>query len=188
MKVIYLHGFRSDPLLSNTAKYLKGKMGKDFISYSLYDTPSRNISNIIVELNTLHKREELLFVGSSLGGFYAYYLSNHFSAEAILVNPVIRPHLHMRKYMDTKYRSFYQEQYITMTSSDIAEFEDLFYAINGNNVEFSNYTVWLGEKDEFLNIPEITKHFQTARELIVFKNEKHRFGQFQENFERFLTK
>ena len=40
-----------------------------------------------------------LFIGSSLGGFYASYFAEKFDSKAVLINPASNPYLGMKMYL-----------------------------------------------------------------------------------------
>ena len=91
--ILYFHGFKS----SSNSK--KAHNLKKFINNS-----SKNTSIIIPDLNDgFHKADaqinnlirscetDLVFMGSSLGGYYALYYAQQLSAKAVLINPAIPP-------------------------------------------------------------------------------------------------
>ena len=97
--LVYLHGFNSSP------QTVKGR--KLAAAAAALDEPPR------VQVPALHHRPalamrdvrawvdanirdhaaltSLTFVGSSLGGFYATWLAEHYGTRAIVINPSVRP-------------------------------------------------------------------------------------------------
>lgn len=92
MRVIYLHGFNSSgnahkSQLLSRAILNEFKFSVEYLSPDLFFDPSKTI-NLINSLRA--EGNELVFIGSSLGGFYAQYFASQYpSAKIILINPVI---------------------------------------------------------------------------------------------------
>ena len=66
--------------------------------------------------------DELTFVGSSLGGFYATYLAERHDAKAVLINPAIRPFESLAAYLGPQ-RNPYTGTSYELTREHFAELE-----------------------------------------------------------------
>jgi len=66
----------------------------------------------------------LAFVGSSLGGFYATFLAEHYGAKAVLINPAIRPAESLASYLGPQRNTVSGETY-ELTREHFAELEAL---------------------------------------------------------------
>ncbi len=95
-KILYLHGFNSSPE-SHKAKlmlsYFEKKSNSDLLlcpQIPIVPDEARVFLEQLVE-ETL-KHHHLSIVGSSLGGYYATYLAEKYSSNAVLINPSIRPY------------------------------------------------------------------------------------------------
>lgn len=90
--ILYIHGFRAKGN-GEKATMLRDYFRKErVISPSLKHKPEEDIE----DLKTIIKKywiegEKVIVVGSSLGGFYAYYLSVIFNIPCILINPCFNP-------------------------------------------------------------------------------------------------
>jgi uncharacterized protein len=100
--IIYLHGFRSSSQ-SVKAKALKvyvqqrGLMSHVAIP-DLNHRPTQAISQI--QMLTIGKPiDQLTFVGSSLGGFYATVLAERMGARAVVINPPVKPSDNLESYI-----------------------------------------------------------------------------------------
>lgn len=93
MNIIYLHGFQSSALS------IKGQQLKDYCACHTLHTvylPDLNMQplQVIENLsNLIEQLDDVVLVGSSLGGFYTTQLVAKYGIPAVLINPVVRPWL-----------------------------------------------------------------------------------------------
>ena len=90
MTFIYLHGFNSDGEGWKADALRRQFPAATIWAPDLPANPSEVISIIKVFLETAEA--ETVLVGTSLGGFYAYWASAHFNLPAFLFNPSLSPH------------------------------------------------------------------------------------------------
>ena len=91
MNILYLHGFQSSALS------IKGQQLKDYCtlytSYTVHlpdlNMPPLQVIETISDL--IRQLDDVVVVGSSLGGFYATQLVAKHSVPAVLINPAMRP-------------------------------------------------------------------------------------------------
>lgn len=100
MKIIYLHGFASSGK-SPKIDALRAEFGdKNVIAPDLPMDPLaviEQVSDLIVETIYESNGDYPVLVGTSLGGFYARYLSLAFGARCILINPSYEPSISLRQ-------------------------------------------------------------------------------------------
>lgn len=93
MKIlVYLHGFLSSPR-SQKGLWLRDAAQKEeigFLAPDLNRSPLE-VKALLDHLAEEHCADELFVVGSSLGGFYAYYLAQISAATTALLNPAMVP-------------------------------------------------------------------------------------------------
>ena len=91
MNIIYLHGFKSSALS------IKGQQIKDYcqqlnhVQVHLPDLnlpPEQTMAHVAAMIENL---DQVVLVGSSLGGFYATQLVAKYGVPAVLINPAMRP-------------------------------------------------------------------------------------------------
>ncbi len=189
MKIFYLHGFRSHYQNSSKVKFLKKKFGDDFISYDLFDSPLENIRKVIKNILDNSVREEKMFIGTSLGGFYANYLSNRFRGHSLLINPVIKPHIHMKKnyYLQELTCFTDNSKSICIDEKAISEFEKMFYELENNDNNSLSRTIWRSKNDlQITNTDEIYDYYKSS-EIQLF-DDNHRFEKFEKCFEKWFPK
>ena len=91
MNILYLHGFQSSVLS------IKGQQLKDYCtrytSYTVHlpdlNMPPLQVIETISDL--IRQLDDVVLIGSSLGGFYATQLVAKHSVPAVLINPAMRP-------------------------------------------------------------------------------------------------
>ena len=99
--LIYIHGFNSGPA-SNTCGKLRvlfeNTMALEYPSEGLF---ADNLALLCQQVEQLKSAATtpLVFVGSSLGGFYTSQVAPLFSANCMLINPAIRPAQSLRQFL-----------------------------------------------------------------------------------------
>ena len=89
-RIIYIHGFLSDAGSSKPAKIQKLLPDYKIIADSFSPNPHKAIEHLkelFEEANT-----EVIFMGTSLGGFYAMFMAAKLGVECICINPSILSH------------------------------------------------------------------------------------------------
>lgn len=92
MKIVYLHGLGSTGTSEKSAALMSVFGKQNVIAPDLPLDPEQTISlvtNLVTPL--LKNKEKVIFIGTSLGGFWANYFSNMFQMECIIVNPMLIP-------------------------------------------------------------------------------------------------
>jgi len=93
MNIIFLHGRLSNPETSHTAKAVKKyftTLGEDVYvpDYKPNKKTEEEIESYLINyVKELGLTEDLVFIGISLGGFWALKLANRFNRVCVLLNP-----------------------------------------------------------------------------------------------------
>lgn len=92
--LLYLHGFRSSPL-SNKARITANAVGLrhpdvTWLCPALAASPKQAMDEVLAATADW-PHESMAVMGSSLGGFYATWLAEHFGCKAVLLNPAVKP-------------------------------------------------------------------------------------------------
>ena len=100
--LIYLHGFNSSPQSHKAqvlGRYLAERgLGECYACPALPHQPEAAVAVIETELARAPKGPVTL-VGSSLGGYYATWLSENHGLKAVLINPAVHPHRDLRAFL-----------------------------------------------------------------------------------------
>jgi len=90
--IIYIHGFASSGQ-SEKAQIIKKNLSTSFrvLTPSLPYIPELAIESLedMIKLLKYELDQEVYLIGSSLGGFYATYLSKIFNLKTVLINPLV---------------------------------------------------------------------------------------------------
>jgi predicted esterase YcpF (UPF0227 family) len=100
--LLYLHGFRSSPQ-SAKAQIMAQRVqtrhpGVTWWCPQLPASPAQAM-DLLLQGTADWPREQMAVMGSSLGGFYAAWLSAHLSAPAVLINPAVHPSRDLARYI-----------------------------------------------------------------------------------------
>lgn len=168
MKVFYFSGFGGNEG-SETFKFiLKNYLQVKFI---IYDNINAEIA--YKEIDTQLKGEILenqLFIGQSLGGFWAEYFAIKYNQKLILINPSLDPENSLKKYNLSsqdleKYKNFKSKDHVKDATIILSENDSLvnpitvkkkydkkakFVMVEGDH-KFTNFTVLKHEIDYFLS-------------------------------------
>ncbi len=95
--IIYIHGFGSSAQGTKSKQFREyfKKKGECFIAPSLSYVPELAISTLedIIE----NCGCDVKLMGSSLGGFYALYLSQKYNLKAVLINPAVNAEVTLKR-------------------------------------------------------------------------------------------
>ncbi|MBI2294566.1 MAG: esterase, partial [Betaproteobacteria bacterium] len=172
--LIYLHGFNSSPA-SSKASLLRQKLesmgrGAEFAAPALPHRPSAAIELLKAEVA---RHPGAALVGSSLGGFYASWLSEKHALRAVLVNPAVRPHELLRSLLGVQQNLHTGERY-EFTAEHLEEIAALEVA----RVTPERYLLMVRTGDELLDYREAVAKYRGCRQLVL-EGGDHAFSDFE---------
>jgi len=121
----------------------------------------------------------LAFIGSSLGGFYATSLAEHYRAQAVLINPAVHPQERWHKYQGT-HRNYHTGEPVAVTPEHTRELEALAPA---GLARPQNYLVFLQCHDEVLDYRKAVAFYGDSQ-CVLRKDGDHSYAQFQRELPR----
>ena len=167
--IVYLHGFRSSPF-SMKAKMthraildLKGE-GVDVEWYcpQLPPSPKEAMAMVVMHIKS-QNYERLSIIGSSLGGYYATYLAELFSAQATLLNPAIEPARDLESYIG-ELKAWHSDEAFHFKPEYIQELNDLYIK---NITKPNRYYLIAAKGDEVLDWQEMVAKYPGAQQLVL---------------------
>jgi predicted esterase YcpF (UPF0227 family) len=172
MKIIYLHGFGSSGK-SAKSDALKAVFGDDHVEAPNLPINPRSVVEMVQSIVKNNKDEPIVFVGTSLGGFYAHYFSTKFDAPCVLVNPSTEPHITMRERLG-KSKNYATGEDFWVTEDFIDEWEamatEIAFDQNGANIH-----LFLAADDDVLNPEVARKNIPYIKSLTVTEDGGHRY-------------
>jgi hypothetical protein len=109
---IYLHGFNSSGE-SAKGRYFEQQFSEFKVHRPSYPTDPDNAISFLSDFNNKHIEpgQKTLLIGSSLGGYYAQYLSRQFHTGVVMINPALTPAVTLAPYLGLQTNFYTQEQY-----------------------------------------------------------------------------
>jgi uncharacterized protein len=127
--LVYLHGFNSSPLSVKGRKIAAGAAAladpPRVHLPALHHHPAAAIRDVCawVDVNVVG-RGVLTFIGSSLGGYYASWLAEHYGARAVVINPAVRPTVALQGHLEPQ-RNLHTGEEWQLTPAHFAALEAL---------------------------------------------------------------
>lgn len=179
--LIYLHGFLSSPE-SAKATILKSWLSENRpdIEYccpqlSAYSDETKFCLNNIVEN---YADAIPMVVGSSLGGYWATWLSESYDLPAVLINPAVKPSIFLPGYVGVELENYYTEERYILRQKDV---DDLREVDTPYIKRVENYWLLAQTDDDTLDYRLSVQKYSGCRQLVE-EGGNHSF----ENFERWL--
>ena len=118
--------------------------------------------------------EHLVLMGSSLGGYYATYLSEFYQAPAVLINPAVRPYELWESHLGES-RNYYSGEVHVVTREHIEELRQIDVTPLSHP---KNFNVFLQTGDETLDYRQALEKFG-AGQCVVHENGSHSYDDFE---------
>jgi uncharacterized protein len=174
--IIFIHGFGSNGK-GTKSEILKKEL--NVVSPSLSTIPDLAISTLedLIEY-FLNINEPVKIIGSSLGGFYAIYLSKKYNIPAVLINPAVFAYKTLTRaigsavnyYDNTSYE--WNENHLKMLKK--------YYV---KNPDIKNLYLLTQTGDEVLNYEEAVYHL-TGVKMIIEEGGNHGFQNIETKIEQ----
>ncbi len=179
--IIYIHGF------SSSENSVKGQILKNYfagkekvLTPGLPEEPNKTIK-ILEELIDNSKGENVMLIGSSLGGFYALAMhSKYENLKTVLINPALFPWEQLKPYVGMnisksngqsfEWKAEYLEQ-LRKQNDDIGDKKS------------DKIMLLLAKDDELIDYKNTMSLLGKTGELIVLENAGHQFSRFDEVLE-----
>lgn len=174
--ILYIHGFNSSPASHKALQILERlrSLGREreFACPALPHRPAQAIDMLEGLVAALPAAETTL-IGSSLGGFYATWLTEKSGVRSVLVNPAITPHEGLRAYLGPQ-KNLYTAEAYELTETHLAELARLHVP---KPARTDRYLLMHTTGDELLDWGIAVEHYAGCRSVIV-QGSDHGFAEF----------
>ncbi len=180
--IINLHGFNSGP--GAKAEELQKQFPHcEVIAPQLSYDPKQAIK-VISDIVDEHIESDIHIVGTSLGAFYAMYISTKYSSRMnmfyYLLNTSFEPHITLRRYEGKVISNYKTGEQFETTAEFFHTLTILFLKIRGlyNADCIHSSTYFIGTEDEvidFTNFTDFIKSFEVPYRL-HYSKQNHRFS------------
>jgi len=161
---IYVHGFNSSPKSFKAQQVLECFRHSGAASQLSVPELSHFPDEAIEQLKSLVEgADKVLLIGSSLGGFYSTWLTEHYAnACAVLVNPAVAPH-RLLSAMLGETENFYTGQRYQLTHQHMAQLEALFLP---QTTHPERLLLLQQQGDETLDYRDAVGYYKTSRQIV----------------------
>ena len=182
-KLIYLHGLNSAPqstkatTLKAHVEALPQAIRPLLLIPALPHRPAEAMSMVGHMIDTIGPRG-LTLIGSSLGGYYATWLAEHYAIDrvkAVLINPTTGPAQDLKPYMGRQ-RNLYTGAEYDLTDDHLREFLELKV---DRLTDPERYLLMVETGDEVLDYRLAIRHYAGAYQLVLGGGD-HAFQHFEE--------
>jgi predicted esterase YcpF (UPF0227 family) len=176
--IIYIHSFGSSGQSGKAIQFREffKSIDEPFIAPSLSYVPELGMSTL-EELIVSYA--EVTLIGSSLGGYYAFYLAEKYGLKAVLINPAV-PSIKSLEYAQSQKGyacNYYDDSYFKWDDRHIEMLEK--YEVD---VKRGKYLLLLQKDDELLDYKDALDKLPKA-EILLEEGGKHTFEKVSRHFE-----
>jgi hypothetical protein len=174
--IVYLHGFNSAGSVNNDKVIGLQKIDEvHIVTYDSFSKADEIIDKICDEIEHL---DDIVFIGTSLGAFFAAQLGKKFNAPCVLINPLFKPEVNLMQFLGVE-----QKNYVTGSVKFLTPYALMSYAALPNIVATDGFAInpliIIAEDDELIPF-EMSAEYFSEHEIILTEKGGHRFNNIGE--------
>lgn len=173
--IIYLHGFGSTGVSPKSQALIEAFPDADVIAPTLPITPAA-IIHAVSEIVHTATSYPIIFVGTSLGGFWANYFAQHFDALAVIVNPATRPAQSLAEKVNKELYNYQTGEPITVTSDDVFQYTEC-QALAKANYNGALVHAFFAENDEVIDYTKSIADLKFFKTCTITATGGHRYDE-----------
>lgn len=175
-KYIYIHGFGGSGLGVKSSLF-REYFGDTIICPSLSYVPALAIDTLKQLIEQMIDHATVTLIGSSLGGYYAIYLAEHYGLKAVLINPSIHPYETLKKVYGIAF-NYHDESKFEWNKQHTHVLRE--YEVH--TITPQQYMVLLQTGDELLDYRQAQHKFHDAT-VVVEEGGNHSYENIESKFE-----
>ena len=165
--LLYLHGFRSSPQ-SAKARLMAQHMAAQhpqvvWLCPQLPPSPQAAMA-LVARATADWPADQMAVVGSSLGGFYATWVTEQRGCKAVLLNPAVNPARDLARYIGEQTQFHAPEEHFYFKAEYVQELRDL---ACGELLQPQHYLAIIAKGDEVLDWHEMHSRYQSGKVLLL---------------------
>ena len=166
MKIVYLHGLGSVGASAKSAALIDAFGKENVLAPDLPLDPEATIKLVsdLVYL-PMKRKEKILFIGTSLGGFWANYFSHMFHMECLIVNPMLIPGEAFVSRTGTIVKNYDTGEETVMTAEIVRSFLSAQTEVASPNLDL--ITMILAQDDDVIDYRTSMEQLPGVRTLIT---------------------
>ena len=170
MIFIYLHGFNSAYDPSAEKIQILSELGEvKGITYNTFGTYQEIFNEISSQVPNV---DDIVFVGTSLGGFWAAEMGRKFMTPSVIINPCYNPRNMLSKYVGVKFTNYQNGKVDTLVDEAVKTYPT---SMTGEDTSFNFLPlVLLDMEDKVINSFE-TRKVLAGFPMIHWAGGSHRF-------------
>lgn len=178
MIYIYLHGFNSAYDPASTKVHVLSSLGEVIgITYNTFGT----YEEIFSEISSQIPNEEVVFVGTSLGGFWAAEMGSRYGVPSVIINPCTDPLNMLQKYVGDEQTNYVNGEVKTLTQEAANSYPATGISRSGHYLPL----VLLDMGDEVIDSFE-TRQTLTGFPMVHYAGGSHRFDHIEDAIEEII--
>ena len=171
--IVYLHGFASVGHGPKSQALIESFPNYTVVAPDLPVDPTLVIQKVD-EIVRAAKSFPIVFVGTSLGGFWANYFAQKYDAPCVLVNPAMVPSRSMYEWVGKSAKNYATGETVEVTMSDIGTFAAL-EAVAASNYNGSLVNVFAAKDDDVISYKDVVEQIRYSKSMTLTEDGGHRF-------------
>ena len=143
--------------------------------------PDRAAAYLLQQAQTIRQHAVLCLCGSSLGGFYATWLAEQFDCRAALINPAVRPHTLLKKYLGEN-KNYHTGESWRFEQRHVDTLREMYLPTIRHP---ERYLVLLQTGDETLDYRDAAEYYRDCK-LVIEQGGSHAFDHFESHIPKIL--
>ena len=177
--ILYFHGFKSSSDSGKAQEFKKFIENKTSQTKIIIPDLADDFKEANKQIEDLISKNapNILYMGSSLGGYYALYFAQLYKSKSVLINPAIPPLNDFEIHLG-KNENYATGNKFTISKDDISYIRSLHHK---KILEPKNNLILLESGDEILNYVESSSYFRGSY-IDIFYGGNHSYTSIKEKF------